>query len=202
MATKTDKKSETKALKKTDGKKQKNSEPTKSDLKAEAKMLKKALAEDTALAEKAAAKAKKQLKKERGKVRAQLLKAKELAEKIAKKDEARARKLLKKKNTLVEEIAATVEIEAEKLEKAAEKSPATPTPVAESVSIAKRAPATRTRSRVPNTGTSAVRASTEPSESWTMVALRSYAGSNGITGYSRLNKSELLAKLRGIDALD
>jgi hypothetical protein len=54
----------------------------------------------------------------------------------------------------------------------------------------------------PRTGTSAVRASTEPSESWTMVALRTHAGATGVTGYSRLNKAELLAKLRGTDTLE
>jgi len=32
-----------------------------------------------------------------------------------------------------------------------------------------------------------------------MVALRTPAGATGITGYSRLNKAELLAKLRGSD---
>ena len=35
-----------------------------------------------------------------------------------------------------------------------------------------------------------------------MVALRSHAGQTGVTGYSRLNKADLLAKLRGTDSLD
>jgi hypothetical protein len=35
-----------------------------------------------------------------------------------------------------------------------------------------------------------------------MVALRTHAGATGVTGYSRLNKAELLAKLRGTDTLE
>ena len=36
----------------------------------------------------------------------------------------------------------------------------------------------------------------EPTESWTMLALRAHAASAGLSGYSKLNKADLLAKLR------
>jgi len=85
----------------------------------------------------------------------------------------------------------------------AKKAPAKKSVVrAPSAAITPRAPAARTAVRAARTGSSAVRTSTEPSESWTMVALRSHAGSTGVTGYSRLNKADLLAKLRGTDTLD
>jgi hypothetical protein len=181
QAAKAEKVAAAKAEKKADAKKaekkaEKKADKKKAEKKAEKRFLDQAIAHDTALARTARARAKEELVKERALVTRRLLKAKKLAEKIAADDSRRAAG-------------------------AGAKTGGRQRSGDEEVAVPKRAPANRQRTaRQPRTGTSAVRASAEPSASWTMVALRGYAAATGVSGYSRLNKADLLARLHGTDS--
>jgi hypothetical protein len=219
VAAKSDKKSDKKVSKKVDAKADKKV-ATKGDKKALRKELEKALEKAKLKAARAKAEAKIRAKKaEKRKAQSKLeLKTQKKADRaaeqrfldesiaadthLAAKADADAKKALAKERSLVASRLQKAKRVAEKLE-VKRATDATDSRGVASLPVPQRAPAAGPRApRTSRTGTSAVRSSAQPSESWTMVALRSYAGATGVTGYSRLNKADLLAKLRGTDSAE